>query len=157
MQWHGFPASGAAGGLGLWSCSILLWLAIRDHSWAVMGRPRAAAWIRRSHRVLAGVTFAGLSQTWKKPELSPSRLLPLPGDQKNVFHKALPENIALSSAQCRGSINGAKWFLPEPILRKAIGKQEVLPLDRKSLSSTFLQPCPLVARLCTMQGTDHGV
>lgn len=78
-----------------------------------MRRWREAAGVRRSHSMLAGMDSAELSQLWKTLERFPNRLQLFPGDQNDVFHRALPENAALSSAH-RGLINDTKSFLPEP-------------------------------------------
>lgn len=78
-----------------------------------MRRWREAAGVRRSHSKLAGIGSAELPQPWKKPGLFPNRLQLFPGDQKDVFHRALPENTALSAAH-RGLLNDTKSFLQEP-------------------------------------------
>lgn len=87
----------------------------------VMRRWREAAGVRRSHSMLAGMDSAELSQPWKTLERLSNTLQPFPGDQNDVFHRALPENAALASAH-RGLINDTKSFLQNP--GSSTGNQE---------------------------------
>lgn len=119
-------ATGTVDGLGHWLCSsastvylfrwpfgITHWAAWEDGegSWSEE-KPQHAG----RNELCRAVPAAEEAIT-----VPPGGLLLFPGDQKDVFHKALPENTALSSAH-RGLINDTRSFLAEA--GEAVGTRE---------------------------------